>query len=81
MPGGTDAALNGLALNDEGSDCTLIETGPGHRLSTITRRHPSVRSGRHQALAALPTPSSRHKPRERESLEILAERLIAPASR
>jgi acyl transferase domain-containing protein len=72
-------ALDGLLSEEIGY--TLIETGPGHRLSTIARRHPSVCSGRHQVLAALPTPSSRHKLRERESLEILAERLITLASR
>lgn len=44
------------ALIDSVDPLIVIELGPGGGLTTLVRRHPTVRSGHHRVVSALPTP-------------------------
>ncbi|HZN19479.1 MAG TPA: acyltransferase domain-containing protein [Micromonosporaceae bacterium] len=58
----------------------LVETGPGQGLASVVRRHPQVLARRSQVLAALPARPAGDEA-DRESLERLAEQLLAAAGR
>lgn len=44
------------ALTSSDASLTVVELGPGGGLTTLARRHPQVRSGRHNVVSALPLP-------------------------
>jgi [acyl-carrier-protein] S-malonyltransferase len=58
----------------------LVEVGPGQALATVARLHPAVRSGRSGVLATLPARPAGDRA-DGDSLERLAERLLATAGR